>query len=1073
MKTCFKISKKSLLAGALIFIAALFLTSCENFLKGASIRKDLEEAIAIANTNPVTIYVEAEEGSGTVTPTQLRLKKKETFELRYKMNDSWRFIKWEVRDRYTKEPVPDAITFYDETAFETKATLIDPKEGQGLEIYAKAVLLPAIISYTPEIGSINNAYTPIKVTFNIPVDDSDVTGKESVFTYKNNNITIVSRGEDITDKFETPYFNDDKTVLTIMPRAKDLSSYMFDNNIDILDVSVTFSDQIIISRGDEEILLTQNKNNSFVVNYTQTLESGKPELNSFFASRLLITPENADSFTEDSKFKLIQDPNDFHLRKADILNNRTTGLVYIYGSYSDSGSGVRSVTITEVLTDRIENNEYNAATPQVRTVYDDIPKPPVVYNRENAIFIQKGNTTEFFIEHEVTKDSGAVELTIDVSDACGNTTSQKFFVYKVTSVNYFNIQPYNFYTPNSNYFDEQPFDENIFNTSLKKIRIPYGSESGDFQEYIYKAEWEEYNYDNAVTVDYSLLDFKCIYNGKTVNFSFVNNEDGVLDKQDYWECNLDVESVWGLHITITITDDIGNKFSRDYCFPKSEPSVVVEGSKANIYFDDVSVDYLIVDVKGNTWKMQSDLSYNLEFGTIYKIIPVSSIGSYNRFCGPVSSYTFSTDSSSQNLDYKVALKNEPYLELLPNKCNIVINLADDSWNKFDKIIIDSESLLDFSWYLQRNVPYGTFEHRCEIESVNAVNLYKKDIKMKIYGIKNNRISEVLEKTIATKHTADGKPDGTYDVYPPGSDLIRNDLYDLQLKLWDNDSGPDKVFIVKEDGTKKQLFENEVLEHNKIKHIPVYELEAACASSTGTCLLEITDKKGNVQTIGYSRINIDCEEYSPPRLNYQSSNSWKFGGDIIDWYYSNVMYKSFLTTNNGISSWTDPVLLPDLGSSTKFGPYDISDNSFVKISTAKLFGTTAGTGGFGYYYTSTTNKSSGSYDYMQKLSDSVWLVSSDAPTFVHTLKTNIPYNKCRNWTADEWETFNKSIGDVQYNFSSENSSPKRYNVPLNKIEKGECYVILAYFAACDVFVNNPGASGPKRLIPFMTEVMVKQ
>ena len=129
MKTCFKTSKKSLLAGALIFIAALFLTSCENFLKGASIRKDLEEALEIANANPVTIYVEAEEGSGTVTPTQLRLKKKETFELRYKMNDSWRFIKWEVRDRYTKEPVPDAISFYDETAFETKATLIDPKEG--------------------------------------------------------------------------------------------------------------------------------------------------------------------------------------------------------------------------------------------------------------------------------------------------------------------------------------------------------------------------------------------------------------------------------------------------------------------------------------------------------------------------------------------------------------------------------------------------------------------------------------------------------------------------------------------------------------------------------------------------------------------------------------------------------------------------------------------------------------------------------------------------------------------------------------------------------------------------------
>ena len=87
----------------------LALTSCENFLDGDDIKDQIIEEIEIANTNPVSFYVEAEEGSGTVTPTQLRLKKKESFELRYKPLSSWRFIKWEVRDRVTKEVVNNTL----------------------------------------------------------------------------------------------------------------------------------------------------------------------------------------------------------------------------------------------------------------------------------------------------------------------------------------------------------------------------------------------------------------------------------------------------------------------------------------------------------------------------------------------------------------------------------------------------------------------------------------------------------------------------------------------------------------------------------------------------------------------------------------------------------------------------------------------------------------------------------------------------------------------------------------------------------------------------------------------------
>ena len=42
--------KKSVL---LICIAALVLTSCENFLKGSNVRNELEEVIEIANASPM------------------------------------------------------------------------------------------------------------------------------------------------------------------------------------------------------------------------------------------------------------------------------------------------------------------------------------------------------------------------------------------------------------------------------------------------------------------------------------------------------------------------------------------------------------------------------------------------------------------------------------------------------------------------------------------------------------------------------------------------------------------------------------------------------------------------------------------------------------------------------------------------------------------------------------------------------------------------------------------------------------------------------------------------------------
>ena len=131
----------------LICLTALVLTSCENFLKGSDVRNQLEEAIEIANTSPVTFNIIPDENTGTAIPSQLRLKKKEKFEISFIPSGSYSFVKWEVLDKTTMEPVEGVLEFEDEYSPETKGVVLAPREG--LIIYPKCIMQPAVADVSP------------------------------------------------------------------------------------------------------------------------------------------------------------------------------------------------------------------------------------------------------------------------------------------------------------------------------------------------------------------------------------------------------------------------------------------------------------------------------------------------------------------------------------------------------------------------------------------------------------------------------------------------------------------------------------------------------------------------------------------------------------------------------------------------------------------------------------------------------------------------------------------------------------------------------------------------------------
>ena len=145
------------------------LTSCENFLKAGEIKAEIEESIEIANSKPILYHIIADKDSGTVSPSQATLKKKQSVNLLFTPAEGCTFIRWEVRDRSSGELVPDAIKFDNPKDPETKALIVRPREN--LMICPKCTLVPAVIQITPafESGGCDQDKA-IEITFNKAVN---------------------------------------------------------------------------------------------------------------------------------------------------------------------------------------------------------------------------------------------------------------------------------------------------------------------------------------------------------------------------------------------------------------------------------------------------------------------------------------------------------------------------------------------------------------------------------------------------------------------------------------------------------------------------------------------------------------------------------------------------------------------------------------------------------------------------------------------------------------------------------------------------------------------------------------
>ena len=216
-------------------------------------------------------------------------------------------------------------------------------------------------------------------------------------------------------------------------------------------------------------------------------------------------------------------------------------------------------------------------------------------------------------------------------------------------------------------------------------------------------------------------------------------------------------------------------------------------------------------------------------------------------------------------------------------------------------------------------------------------------------------------------------------------------------------------------------------------------------------LTIYDKAGNytqTKSIGRNLIAGEMPEI-------QTFNSSVIYTSTYPKYYYNWRYYIY-EFNASDSSWSEKTDSGILGSSYSSSSvlsrsHGISMNSNTFYKAIYQASNSSGTPQLSFDYSIAAYychgvSNSGDYDYLQAngaSKDSV-IVSSDAPVLVETLTTGYSYEICKEWTKAYWQRNRRSIGLKQIDFDS-SSRAKKYSIPVDYIDQGDCYVVIVHFA----------------------------
>ena len=1032
-----------LLGGGLLVLA---LVSCENFLRGAEVQKEIEEAIAIANSNSVTYNIVTDKGSGTVNLTQITGKKKDSFELIFTTEENWQFVCWEVINKDTGTVVQDVMKFTPSDKPETKCTITNPKEN--VLIHAKCVQIPTIVSVEPE--GTGYANTPIKVKFNMPVEAEDVSLEQTLF--KSSNISIKCNGTTLTysDYYETPVFNDDKTELTFNPKSDLengllLKKYMTDNNIGVASVEVVFSSDIVVATGDSFLPI---KNPSFTVNFLSTIETAPPEKKALVVSRdASLSIANAESFAADKIFhdknvaKKSKDITDDQYEQL-VLQNACNGTVYIYGRYVDEGSGVKSVVVTEKRTNDIDRN-----------VTNDLHTTE--YTSSNAEFITIDKEVRFLITHVLSVETGAVTLTVDVCDVCMNANSSVYSIVKNSE----GVWPYF-----NNGKDSSYYYSNMSNTwiNLDTYKTALCTYLCDYSNLTI----ENQLWDTADGMElYYPIDFPIDKVNIVIEYKDISNQltTSAYENWEYIGCDyygnvtlVDLGMKPDSSIKLITQDFLGNRKEKVlWTFPSAQTKLFLEITKhedaenpANSYADvvfhneDGSVANPVLIRTNSQGQKECSLLKKINPGYTYNVMINGVI---------LDNCSFSYDTPVAQSVSKVLIKNVDVTKSKENSyLTATVKIDDDSWNNYDMIYLEYMK----NYYDSKNV---FFQRGITEVSFDFLNTYiyednSEYRKIYIYGIKDNKISaenyyEMQKQSIQDKD---------YDNCAPGYGNYKMNGENYFIDFYDDGTGLNNCSaqVINEAYNINKTYE---LGNDGTFTIP-YLLLFPSSSKPSRLYVNASDIAGN--HFVDEGINILPQLTRQPKielfkklddgsiiLNNQTDGDCFIGYSYVD---DNGGFEHELSSNETVEG-------EHQDNGEYVGKTKISKSELDCISTSYIKIVFID-GYYGFtnpiYYYNGAGACSNENDYLipnGRLGNS-FVVGSGAPVFVQTVVTAVPFEECSTWDYKEWEYFKEEYGQKILNISPSATS-KVYYVPTDEIPSGYSYVVIAHYSDNHVVMSD--------------------
>lgn len=1033
------------------------------------------------NQKKVTVHIPYESAMGSFTSAgEKECTVGYSLDIQFNMNKAdYKFIDFEaVSNTNNSESRNASISiieeykdYNDETGI-YKARVKILEEKNDILIRPVCLELPCIKSHSPDLKDPQFANTPIVIKFNMPMEAQTVLPQDSIFNYKNIALVYTDsfrNNKDMTEYFESPYFNAAKDTLTFVPKAMALKNYIDSLSDVYIDIKISFSDKIAVEKDGYSLLLKQNAESNFSVSYNSSVETVKPVKSDFLATKNEISLTNLEC----QKLNRIAVGD---MTAEQVLQYRIKDCVYLYGKYYDKDSGVAKVIVT-------------AGSEQ-----------PVEFTAESegADFVTDENGyTQFCIKCNLNLANGVYLVKVAVADACANVSSEEEFT--VVSRKTYAANEMNFTVTNK----------------VPKVKEAIESEDGLDAYLTYAKEkvetdgWDALvNEINSITrnlrvyptnlkvlndanitgdlVPVSDLTLYCEYTDKTgesCKQKFTPDDD--FEETGCFSTNLNVDSLCGMTVKIIVEDKYGaagellvNMPEKTYLSQRRMNDTDVELIPHQYYSGGASPGIKIgIDGEDNVYT--SWLIYGYDFGSV----PLDSKKIGYFFWTPTEDGLYSDFVEVDIPDQKVQFAKEPVVTMDENNCvNVTFELASDTWEKFDKIEFNSR-YLD---YWNEGHGYNEETHIAETLILTKEKCpdnkftYKHDGNYFYHNYyKENRFwyddkSEFwftgISETFKTAHGGEltlkyplQLDEKVYDDRPPVVVMEPRNYNEITFILQDfgNGSGIDTdkdMYMNIEnseydfDFSPNTYTDNEGNQRTEyIKNITAQQMyDRMIQEEDGTRKLHFTytasDKAGNSVTNCPYDIELDSKIfkfYDIPSAGEEFVKiSNKYESDYADVYYIKQA-EGYLQYN-----WTGPVAITEYADDYSYDyiyPTDkatvLASGNFIKVCPISKANNNKLMPSYGYC--GSVWPADDSYNSMIQGADNTVVISSKAPVLVATYKTKQPYDVCKTWSAYEWRMFGEENWVYVFNFSNDDRNPRSY--PSYPLGKDDCAVVVAFFA----------------------------